>query len=268
MRKTSALLAATAVAATIAIPVDASAASAAATPSTPSSTTTATTSTRATGTTGTTTATGPAGTTTPAVPTFDFRDCPRLPTGVDPAKWRCEVLVAQGSATIGGATLPFDFTAVTHAEGPLPDGTPGQVFGGFRAARLPVPGRQSGDGHGPKLWTQPRLTAAPDFYSQSGAMSLTFQFTGPRLGEHCSIGTAAAPVQVAAARVPGTTQWLSQNPPIITFQVLDQTLAVPEVSGCGRAAGELDRRFALPSPSGANRLSGTAFYSFKTYDQF
>jgi hypothetical protein len=230
MRKTSALLAAVAVAATIAIPVDASA-------------------------------------TTAAVPTFNYADCPQLPSGVDPAKWRCEVLVAQGTATIGGATVPFDFTAVTHAEGPMPDGSPGQVFGGFRAARLPVPGRQSGDGHGPRLWTQPHLTAAPDFYSKSGAMSLTFQFTGPRLGEHCSIGTTAAPVQVAAARVPGTTQWLSQNPPIITFQVLDQTLAVPEVSGCGRAAGELNRRFALPSPSGANRLTGTAFYSFKTYDQ-
>lgn len=112
------------------------------------------------------------------------------------------------------------------------------------------------------------LAAAADFYSQTGAMSLTFQLTGPRLGEHCSIGTPAAPVQVAAARVPGTTQWLSQNPPVITFQVLDQSLAVPEVSGCGQAAAEeLNRRFALPSPSGANRPSGTAFYSFKTYDQ-
>ncbi|WP_228563046.1 hypothetical protein [Catenulispora rubra] len=250
MRKTSAFLAATAVAATIAIPVDASAASAATAP------------------TGTSTAASPTGIagTTP-VPTFDFRDCPQLPTGVDPAKWRCEVLVAQGTATVGGATLPFDFTAVTHAEGPLPDGTPGQVFGGFRAARLPAPGRQSGDGHGPKLWMQPHLTTVPDFYSQSGAMTLTFQLTGPHLGEHCSIGTTAAPVQVAAARVPGSTQWLSQNPPIITFQVLDQTLAVPEVSGCGRATEELNRRFGLPSPSGANRLSGTAFYSFKTYDQ-
>ena len=250
MRKTSALLAATAVAATIAIPVDASAAGAATATTSPA------------GTTATAATTG-----TTAVPTFDFRDCPQLPAGVDPAKWRCEVLVAQGTATIGGAALPFDFTAVTHAEGPNPDGTPGQVFGGFRAARLPVPGRQSGDGHGPKLWMQPHLTAAPDFYSQSGALSLTFQLTGPRLGEHCSIGTPAAPVQVAAARVPGTTQWLSQNPPIITFQVLDQTLAVPEVSGCGRTAEELNRRFGLPSPSGANRLGGTAFYSFKTYDQ-
>ena len=239
MRKTPAILAATTIAAaTIAIPVDASAATAA-----------------------------PGSGSTTAIPSFDYRDCPQLPVGVDPAKWRCEVLVADGTATVGGATLPFAFTAVTHAEGPLPDGTPGQVFGGFRAARLPVPGRQSGDGHGPKLWMQPHLAAIPDFYSQSGAMSLTFQLTGPRLGEHCSIGTPDAPVQVAAARVPGTTQWLSQDPPVITFQVLDQTLAVPEVSGCGRAAEELNRRFALPSPSGANRLGGTVFYSFKTYDQ-
>ena len=254
MQKTPALLAATAIAAAtlamaIAVPAAANAAptptaaaNAAPTPTTPTATT--------------------------AVPTFDYRDCPRLPAAVDPAKWRCEVLVAQGTATIGGAPLPFAFTAVTHAEGPLPDGTPGQVFGGFRAARRPVPGRQSGDGHGPKLWAQPQLTVAPDFYSQTGAMSLTFQLTGPRLGRDCSIGTAAAPVQVAAARVPGTTQWISQNPPIITFQVLDQSLDVPEVSGCGQEAAEqLNRRFGLPSPAGANRLSGTAFYSFKSNDQ-
>jgi hypothetical protein len=203
-----------------------------------------------------------------AVPTFDYSDCPQLPAGVDPAKWRCEVLVGTGTAALGGAAVPFDFTRVTHAEGPMPDGTPGQVFGGFRAARLPVPGRQWGDGHGPKLWIQPHLTAVPDFYSQTGAMSLTFQLTGPRLGDHCTIGTTAAPVQVAAARVPGTTQWLSQDPPIITFQVLDQAFAAPTVSGCGRAeAAELNRRFDLPSPSGENQLSGTIYYSFKTYDQ-
>jgi hypothetical protein len=257
MRKTSAFLAVSALAAaTLALPAAANAATASNAADT------------ATGTTGTTGVTGtPAASTPTAVPAFDFSDCPALPAGVDAAKWRCEVLVAQATATIGEATLPVDFTAVTHAEGPMPDGTPGQVFGGFRAARLPVPGRQSGDGHGPKLWMQPHLTATPDFYSQSGAMSLTFQLTGPRLGEHCSIGTDAAPVQVAAGRVAGTTQWLSQDPPVITFQVLDQTFAAPEVSGCGRAGGELDRRFGLPSPSGANRLSGTVFYSFKSYNQ-
>jgi len=234
MRKSSALLAATALAATVAMPVAASAATAQ-----PGQT---------------------------AVPTFDYSDCPQLPAGVDPAKWRCEVLVGEGTATIGGAAVPFDFTRVTHAEGPMPDGTPGQVFGGFRAARLPVPGRQSGDGRGPKLWIQPHLTVAPDFYSQTGAMSLTFQLTGPRLGDHCTIGTTAAPVQVAAARVPGTAQWLSQDPPVIAFDVLDQTFSTPKVSGCGQATGELNRRFGLPSPSGSNQLSGSALYSFKTYD--
>jgi hypothetical protein len=249
MRKSSALLAATALAAaTVAMPVAASAATAQLEQTTPLEQTTQ-----------------PGQTT---IPTFDYRDCPQLPAGVDPAKWRCEVLVAEGTATLGGATVPVDFTRVTHAEGPMPDGTPGQVFGAFRAARLPVPGRQSGDGHGPKLWMQPHLTVAPDFYSQTGAMSLTFQLTGPRLGDRCTIGTTAAPVQVAAARVPGSAHWLSQDPPVITFQVLDQTLAVPEVTGCGRAeAAELNRRFGLPSPSGKNQFSGTAFYSFKTYDQ-
>jgi hypothetical protein len=72
---------------------------------------------------------------------------------------------------------------------------------------------------------------------------------------------------VAAGRVPGTTQWVSQNPPIVTFGVQDLTLAVPEVSGCGRSSEELNRRFGLPSPSGKNQLNGTAWYSFKSYDQ-
>ena len=61
--------------------------------------------------------------------------------------------------------------------------------------------------------------------------------------------------------------WVTSDPPVITFQVLDQTFSTPRVSGCGPAAAELNRRFGLPSPSGENQLSGTAFYSFKTYDQ-
>ena len=204
---------------------------------------------------------------TTTIPVFNYSDCPRLPSGVDPAKWRCEVMVVDGTVDIGGSVVPFHFDRVTHAEGPMPDGTPGQVFGAFRAANRQVPGRQSGDGHGPKLWLRPRRTAVPDFYSQTGTRSLVFDLSGPRLGPGCTIGTEADPVRVAAQRVPGTTRRVSEDPPIIGFQVLDATLAVPEVSGCGRFSGELDRRFALPSPSGANRLSGSAFYSFKTYDR-
>ena len=50
--------------------------------------------------------------------------------------------------------------------------------------------------------------------------------------------------------------------------MLDQTFTAPKVTGCGRAeAAELNRRFGLPSPSGKNQVSGTAYYSFKTYDQ-
>lgn len=252
MRKTSALVAATAIAATaVAMPIAAGTANAAS--PTPGDSAANTATTAATGAT--------------AIPSFDFSDCPQLPAGVDPAEWRCEVLVADGTLHIGGSALPFHFTAVTHAEGPMTDGTPGQVFGGFRAARLPLPGRQSGDGHGSKLWAQPQLAVVPDFYSQSGAMSLTFQLSGPALEAECSIGTPGAPVEVAAARVPGSTQWVSQEPPVIAFDVRDVALAVPEASGCGRRSEELDRRFGLPSASGANQLEGSVFYSFKTYDR-
>lgn len=257
MRKTTALMAATTVAAGIALPTVANAA----TPD-PGAAKVARTATATTA-----ALTAPAAPAAPtAVPDFDYSDCPLLPAGVDPAKWRCEVLVAEGTVTIGGTPVPFRFDAVTHAEGLMPDGTSGQVFGAFRASKLPVPGRQSGDGHGAKLWMQPRLTSVPDFFS-NGGMSLAFELSGPGLGSQCAIGTDATPVQVSAARVAGTTQRLSEDPPIITFGVRDEVLAVPEVDGCGRATEKLNRRFGLPSPSGANRLDGTAFYSFKTYDQ-
>ncbi|NUP47112.1 MAG: hypothetical protein HOW97_07325 [Catenulispora sp.] len=252
MRKTTALMAATTVAAGIALPTVASAA----TPDPAAATVTqaATTTALATGTVPTT------------IPDFDYSDCPQLPAGVDPAKWRCEVLVAEGTVTISGTPVPFRFDAVTHAEGLMPDGTDGQVFGAFRASKLPVPGRQSGDGHGAKLWMQPRLTSVPDFFS-NGGMNLAFELSGPGLGGRCAIGTDATPVQVVAARVEGTTQRLSEDPPIIGFGLRDEVLTMPETDGCGRAAEKLNRRFGLPSPSGANQLDGTAFYSFKTYDQ-
>ena len=253
MRKTPILIAVTAItaitAASAAMPVAANAAA-------------ATSATSATSTTSATSAASAAS----ALPTFDYRDCPQLPTGVDPAAWRCEVLIADGTVTIGTSTAPFHFTAVTHAEGPMPDGSEGQVFGGFRADRIEVPGRQSGDGHGPKLWMQPRLAAIPDFLSQSGAMSLTFQLTGPRLGDGCSIGTIEQPVQVAAERVPGTAGWISQDPPLIKFAAYDDTFTAPVAEGCGPLTAPLNRRLGLPKPSG-NLMTYDATYTFRTYDQ-
>ena len=208
--------------------------------------------------------------TSTALPAFDYRDCPQLPSGVDPAKWRCEVLVADGSMTIGdGAPVGIHLTAVTHAEGPLPDGKPGQVFGGFRAAAAEVPGGLLGPwaGFGPRLAMRPVDVGPIDFLSQSGAVPLKLQLSGPFLGRDCAIGGAGAPVDVALARVPGTAGWISQDPPVMKFDAADSTFAVPATQGCEGLDRFLDERFGLPSAAGRNQIAVTAYYSFKTYNK-
>jgi hypothetical protein len=212
-----------------------------------------------------------------ALPTFDYRDCPTLPAGVDPAKWRCEVLVADGALNIGDiAPVGVHLTAVTHAEGRMPDGSMGQVFGGFRAASAAVPGGLFGlagagipEHVGPRLTLQPTAVGPIDFLSPAGAAPLSLRLSGPGklLGADCAIGTASAPVNVALARVPGSATWVSQDPPIMKFDAADTTFAIPAVSGCEFLDPFLDRRLGLPSGSGRNKLAVTAYYSFKTYDR-
>src|SRR5436309_743913 len=58
----------------------------------------------------------------------DFGDCPALPAGVDPGKWRCEVHTAAPKLTIGKVSVVLAPITMTHAEGPMADGTDGQVW--------------------------------------------------------------------------------------------------------------------------------------------
>jgi hypothetical protein len=187
-------------------------------------------------------------------------------------------LVADGSLGIGDlAAIGVHLTAVTHAEGRMPDGSSGQVFGGFRAAPAEVPGGLLGLGGGrlsglpqqvgPRLTLQPTAVGPIDFLSPSGAAPLSFRLAGPFLGRDCAIGSTSAPVDVALARVPGSAGWISQDPPVMKFDAADTTFALPAGQGCGFLGPFLDQRLGLPSASGRNKLSVTAYYSFKTYDK-
>ncbi|MDI2125579.1 hypothetical protein [Yinghuangia seranimata] len=204
------------------------------------------------------------------LPVFDFRDCPALPAGVDPAAWRCEVLVAEGSMTLGGTPIGAVPMTLTHAEGPMPDGAKGQVWGGMRSAAVDVPGGLFGTPvpvKGLGLSLQPVYGGYSDFYAVGdnlGVFTMRFEARSRLLPTSCVIG-ADAPVEFRLKRV-GPSQVVSKDPVVIAFEARDDAFTVPEAQGCGPLGGWLNRRLGLPAASG-NSVSYSAHYTFRTYDR-
>ncbi|MEW2620351.1 hypothetical protein [Streptomyces sp. NPDC048106] len=190
-----------------------------------------------------------------AVPVTDFRDCPPLPDGVDPARWRCEVHTAAPVLTIGKMTTRLAPITMTHAEGPLPDGGAGQVWGAMHSAPTAVPGVRD-------LAIQPEYGGRSDFYT--GTFSLRFRLLGPLAAPGCTIG-ADAPVDFRLTRS-GPSTWVSQDPPLIEFSAYDDTFTVPAPEHCGPRTQLLDHRLGLPAAEG-NLMTYDASYTFQTYDR-
>ncbi|MET8943984.1 hypothetical protein ABZX30_10425 [Streptomyces sp. NPDC004542] len=188
-----------------------------------------------------------------ARPAAGFDDCPPLPSGVDPSRWRCEVHHAAPELTMGGFTVALAPITMTHAEGPLPDGTPGQVWGAMRTTPTAMPGG----------WAiQPEYGGRSDFYT--GQFSLRFHLLSPLLRHSCTIG-ADAPVDFHMKRS-GPSEWLSQDPPLIKFSAYDDTFSAPAAAHCGPLTASVNRRLGLPATSG-NLMTYDATYTFKTYDR-
>jgi hypothetical protein len=203
----------------------------------------------------------------PSVAETVFGDCPPLPGGVDPARWRCEVHTASPRLTLGDVTVSLAPITMTHAEGPMPDGGKGQVWGAMHSSPTAIPGGLTGTPAGdragvPGLAIQPEYGGRSDFYT--GQLSLRFRLTGPLLPRGCTIG-ARAPVDFRLKRS-GPSTWVSQDPPVIEFSAYDDTFTAPAAEYCGPLTGPLNRRLGLPAAEG-NLLSYDASYTFKTYDQ-
>lgn len=198
----------------------------------------------------------------PGIPTsFDYRDCPQLPSGADPSAWRCEVMVANIRVATGRIPAVEVPLTVTHSEGPLPDGTTGQVFGAMHARSVAVPGI-------PGLRIQPEYAGHADFIGNGtirGSIDIKLRLQYPGSRPTCAIGSDRAPLTINSTAY-GPTQWVSQQPPIIKGEMYDSTFAVPGVNGCGPIVDRLlDRGFALPSPAGRNQFSLVGYYSFRTH---
>ncbi|WP_225832541.1 hypothetical protein [Streptomyces sp. NK08204] len=197
----------------------------------------------------------------------DFSDCPPLPDGADPSRWRCEVHTAAPRLTIGKVTTELAPMVMTHAEGPMPDGSKGQVWGAMHSASTAVPGGLTGTPAGdradePGLAIQPEYGGRSDFYT--GQFSLRFRLVGPMVPESCVIG-AGDPVDFQMKRS-GPSKRVSQDPPVIEFSAYDDTFSAPAAEHCGPLTRPLNRRLGLPASEG-NLLSYDASYTFKTYDQ-
>ncbi|MFJ6749860.1 hypothetical protein ACIQNI_16960 [Streptomyces sp. NPDC091266] len=208
----------------------------------------------------------------PSVPPFDFRDCPALPAGVDPAKWRCEVFTMDSGLRIGALDVPaLAPMTVTNSEGPLPDGSKGQVFGALRSAATAVKGAPAPFGG---LRVQPRYAGFSDFYSDGvhrGALDVTFRLLHPLLGGQgrggaCAIGSDADPVKLRFLQ-DGDTEWVSKEPPVLKFAMHDAAFATPRVHGCGPLNRLAGKRLRVPAPAGDGKISATARYTFRSYDR-
>ncbi|MGW1962646.1 hypothetical protein ACWCPD_20500 [Streptomyces sp. NPDC001935] len=197
----------------------------------------------------------------------DFSDCPALPAGADPALWRCEVHTAAPRLTLGKVEVTLAPITMTHAEGPMPDGSKAQVWGAMHSVPTAVPGGLTGTAAGVRarqlrLAVEPEYGGRSDFYT--GQFSLRFRLSSPLLPHGCTVG-ASTPVDFQLKRS-GPSKWVSQDPPVIEFSAYDDTFTAPAAEHCGPLAGPLNRRLGLPAPSG-NLMTYDASYTFRTYDQ-
>ncbi|EHR62594.1 hypothetical protein SaccyDRAFT_3767 [Saccharomonospora cyanea NA-134] len=203
---------------------------------------------------------GGAATAAEPLPDFDFSDCPALPTGADPAQWRCEVLVSTGTLSFGNLSdVPLEPMRLTFAErwtgGPYE-----QEFGALRSEPTPLPGL-------PGTSLRFRYGGYSDFQSndeRKGEIDLVAALEGPFLPRGCAIGTQADPIH-SVLQQPGPTEVVSSDPLVLRFDSIDEQLAMPAVSGCGPWRGLLDHRLGLPSASGENVLEQQTYVAIRHY---
>jgi hypothetical protein len=200
-----------------------------------------------------------------AVPAFAFDDCPPLPAGADPAKWRCEEMHATGSVSIGAVTLPVTLKT-THAEGRLPGDTQTRfVFGTLRSDPVPVPGGLLGHRRPGRVTATLQYAGHIDFLAgppMAEILHLKYRVNGPLIAPGCTIGTEDDPLVVVGTIV-GDRVPVSDDPPVLAFRVEDHGFAVPRARGCGPLGVLVDRRFGLP---GTGTLGLDVYFSVRAYD--
>lgn len=178
-------------------------------------------------------------------PEFTFADCPTvLPTGADPAKWRCEEMAATGTARFGALpTLDLSMLKMTFAEGTL-DGRFAQTFGALRSEPVRIPRSH--------LSLEFQYGGFSDFQSNAermGEVHLKLAVKGFGVPSTCTIGTDAEPLRFVVKRLT-PTEVVSTNPLVVRFSIADTAFTVPRSSECGPFSRMIDTRLGLPSVEG------------------
>ncbi|MGW7311786.1 hypothetical protein [Streptomyces sp. NPDC054854] len=209
-----------------------------------------------------------------AAPAYDFSDCPAIPAGADAARWKCELHTASGSLRLGNRDIPaLAPMTLTFAEGPMPDGSNGQVWGSLRSKPSTVPGGLLGNASADRspllgLSLQPEYGGRSDFYSVGDSMgffTLRYRAVSPLLPHGCTIGAGDTPIEIRLKRV-GDSERVSKNPPVIKYAAADTEFGVPAATGCGPMTRLVNDRLGLPATTG-NKISLSGEYTYKTYDQ-
>lgn len=192
------------------------------------------------------------------LPKFDFADCPTLPTGADPAEWRCETFVSQGTLSFGKVNrLPLGEIRMTFAEGKL-DGEFAQVFSTLKHAPAPVPRL-------PGTTLQLHYGGYSNFEStkeRKGELDLYVTLRGPLVPGGANIGSLSSPIHSIVQQV-GKTEVLSTNPLVVKFGVIDETMALPAARG--PFPWPANHALGLPSPAGQTVFEQTSYVGFKPY---
>lgn len=194
------------------------------------------------------------------VPPFDHSDCPReLPSGADPAKWRCEVLISDATAKFGRlGELKLGRQQLTFAEGTL-DGKFAQVFGSLKAQPTKVL---------PGLAFQVQYAGASDFHGDPpnmGFIHLKLKIISPVFPPMCYIGSDKDPIVVRPLAL-GAPQPVPGHPGIRTMTLQDKRFAMPGAHGCGPFKRLVERWFGVPAPAGASEITLPTYVSIKQYD--
>lgn len=208
----------------------------------------------------------------PAVPTFDFSDCPALPAGADPTQWRCENLVSTGTIRFGAlAEQPVGTMRVTFAEGKL-DGKYAQVFGSLKAEPVDVPGGLlgvPGTERNPllRMRIQVQYAGFSDFLSvgdHMGSIHLKLAVISPLVPRTCTIGSDTDPIVSKPLRTAGPDV-ISTNPPVVRFGMADNAFAVPGLHGCGPFDRLLGRRLGVPAAADTNTMTLVTYTGLRGY---
>jgi hypothetical protein len=198
------------------------------------------------------------------VPPFSYADCPaQLPPGADPAQWRCEVLITNGTGRFGAlGQIQLGRQRLTFAEGKL-NGEYAQVFGALRAEKTTVPGGLFGNGLIP-LAFQVQYAGASDFYGL-GFVSLKLKVISPLLPRTCFIGTDSDPMTVRPESRTNPVP-VEGHPGVYFATIKDTRFAIPRAHGCGPLTSVIERRFGVPAAAGTNEITLPTYTSIKQYD--